>query len=189
LLPCTPARARHLFKSGKAMPIWNKPGRCCVQWCSEQDPENQPLMVGIDPGCRCEKFRVGETTETELHLIVGAPEYRKIALRRMRQARLWRYRAHVQNRRQRTPHIPPAMRICESGRPKQPACDAASPGHAVSPPDPGAMVLLVGLRHRDDARHGRPLFPRPTKEGLRPVLTDAQGFPQADTMKRSLEGY
>ncbi len=46
LMPCTPAKARHLFKSGKARPKWNKLGLCCVQLTYQQEPDNQPLVVG-----------------------------------------------------------------------------------------------------------------------------------------------
>jgi RRXRR protein len=54
LMPCTPAKARHLFKSGKARPKRNKLGLFSVQLCYEQDPDNQPLVVGVDPGSKFE---------------------------------------------------------------------------------------------------------------------------------------
>jgi hypothetical protein len=53
-MPCTPAKARHLFKSGKAKPKRNKLGVFYVQLCYEQEPNNQPLVVGIDPGSKFE---------------------------------------------------------------------------------------------------------------------------------------
>jgi hypothetical protein len=54
LMPCTPAKARHLFKSGKAKPKRNKLGLFYVQLCYEQDPDNQQLVAGVDPGSRFE---------------------------------------------------------------------------------------------------------------------------------------
>jgi RRXRR protein len=53
-MPCTPAKARHLFKSGKARPKRNKLGLFSVQLCYEQDPDNQPLVVRVDPGSKFE---------------------------------------------------------------------------------------------------------------------------------------
>src|SRR5579884_3506805 len=41
LMPCTPAKARHLFKSGKARPKRNKLGLFYVQLTHEQKPDNQ----------------------------------------------------------------------------------------------------------------------------------------------------
>jgi RRXRR protein len=53
-MPCTPAKARHLFKSGKARPKRNKLGVFYVQLCYQQPPDNQPLVVGVDPGSKFE---------------------------------------------------------------------------------------------------------------------------------------
>jgi hypothetical protein len=55
-MPCTPAKARSLLKSGQARPRWNKLGLFMVQLCYEQEPDNQPLVVGIDPGSKFEGF-------------------------------------------------------------------------------------------------------------------------------------
>ncbi|SRR6266851_4827270 len=52
LMPCHPAKARLLFKAGKAKPKWNKLGLFCVQLTYEQEPDNQPLVVGVDPGSK-----------------------------------------------------------------------------------------------------------------------------------------
>ena len=49
-MPCTPAKARSLFKSGKARPKRNKLGLFYVQLCYEQDADNQRLVAGVDPG-------------------------------------------------------------------------------------------------------------------------------------------
>jgi hypothetical protein len=53
-MPCTPGKARHLFKSGKARPKRNKLGLFYVQLSYEQEPEHQPLVLGIDPGSKFE---------------------------------------------------------------------------------------------------------------------------------------
>jgi len=63
-MPCTPAKARHLFKKGLARPKRNKLGLFCVQLCYEQQPDNQPLVVGIDPGSKFEGFSVVGTQDT-----------------------------------------------------------------------------------------------------------------------------
>ncbi|HWZ17582.1 MAG TPA: RRXRR domain-containing protein, partial [Ktedonobacteraceae bacterium] len=44
LMPCTPAKARHLLKNGKARPKRNELGLFYVQLCFEQEPDNQPLV-------------------------------------------------------------------------------------------------------------------------------------------------
>ena len=51
-MPCTPAKARHLFKSGKARPKRNKLGLFYAQLTYEQEPDHQPLVVGVDPGSK-----------------------------------------------------------------------------------------------------------------------------------------
>src|SRR6266566_5144276 len=66
LMPCTPAKARHLFESGKARPKRNKLGLFYVQLCYEQEPANQPLVVGVDPGSKFEGLSVVGTKETVL---------------------------------------------------------------------------------------------------------------------------
>ena len=53
-MPSTPAKARHLFKSGKARPKRDKLGLFYVQLCYEQEPNNQPLVAGVDPGSKFE---------------------------------------------------------------------------------------------------------------------------------------
>jgi hypothetical protein len=62
-MPCTPAKARHLFKSGKARPKRNKLGLFYFQLCYEQNPANQLLVAGIDPDSKFEGFSVVGTKE------------------------------------------------------------------------------------------------------------------------------
>ena len=94
-MPCTPAKARHLLKRGKARPKRNKLGLFYVQLCYEQEPANQPIAVGIDPGSKFEGLSVVGTKETVIHLMVEAPEHVKDAvktrriMRRARRLRRW----------------------------------------------------------------------------------------------------
>jgi RRXRR protein len=116
LMPCTPAKARHLLKSGKAQPRRNKLGIFCVQLCYEQDPANQQMVVGIDPGSTFEGFSVVGTQETVLNLMVEAPEHVKEAvatrhtMRRARRFRKWRRPKRVDNCLKRKSRIPPSTR-------------------------------------------------------------------------------
>ncbi len=116
LMPCTPAKARHLFKSGKARPKRNKLGLFCVQLCYEQEPDNQPLVVGVDPGSMFEGLSVVGTKETVLNLMLEAPDHVKDAvetrrtMRRARRHRKWRRPKRFANRLNRKQRIPPSTR-------------------------------------------------------------------------------
>jgi hypothetical protein len=116
LMPCTPAKARSLLKSGKARPKWNKLGLFMVQLCYEQEPDNQPLVVGIDPGSKFEGFSVVGSQDTVLNLMVEAPEHVKDAvqarrtMRRARRHRKWRRPKRFDNRLNRKKRIPPSTR-------------------------------------------------------------------------------
>src|SRR6476469_1731246 len=87
LMPCTPAKARHLFRSGKARPKRNKLGLFYVQLCYAQEPNHQPLVVGIDPGSKFEGFSVVGTKDTVLNLMVEAPDHVKKAVEMRRTMR------------------------------------------------------------------------------------------------------
>src|SRR5204863_4672245 len=95
-MACTPGKARHLFKGGTARPRWNKLGLFFVQLCYEQEPNTQPLVVGIDPGSKFEGFSIVGTRETVTNLMVEAPTHIKDAvetrriMRRARRYRKWR---------------------------------------------------------------------------------------------------
>src|SRR6266478_3703420 len=116
LMPCTPAKARHLFKSGKARPKRNKLGLFYVQLCYEQEPDNQPLVVGVDPGSKFEGFSVVGTKDTVVNLMVEAPDHAKEAvetrrtMRRARRFRKWRRPKRFDNRLGRKQRIPPSTR-------------------------------------------------------------------------------
>lgn len=115
-MPCTPAKARSLFKSGKARPKRNKLGLFYAQLCYEQEPENQPLIAGIDPGSKFEGWSVVGTQDTVLHLMVEAPDHVKDAvevrrtMRRARRHRKWRRPKRWSNRLNRKKRIPPSTR-------------------------------------------------------------------------------
>jgi hypothetical protein len=115
-MPCTPAKARHLFSSGKARPKRNKLGLFYVQLCYEQEPSHQPLVVGIDPGSKFEGFSVVGTKETVVNLMAQAPNHIKDALetrrtmRRARRFRKWRRPKRFNNRLSRKQRIAPSTR-------------------------------------------------------------------------------
>lgn len=115
-MPCTPAKARHLLKQGLARPKWSKLGVFCVQLTYEQDPSNQPLVVGVDPGSKWEGFSVVGSKDTVLNLMVEAPSHVKEAIetrrtmRRARRKRLWRRPKRFSNRQSRKKRLPPSTR-------------------------------------------------------------------------------
>src|SRR5437016_6382887 len=115
-MPCTPAKARHLFKGGLARPKRNKLGLFYVQLCYQQQPDNQSLTVGIDPGSAFEGFSVVGTRDTVVNLMVEAPDHVKEAvegrrtMRRTRRSRKWRRPKRFDNRLNRKKRIPPSTR-------------------------------------------------------------------------------
>jgi len=116
LMPCTPAKACHLFKSGKARPKRNKLGLFYVQLCYEQEPNNQILVAGVDPGSKFEGYSVVGTKDTVLNLMVEAPDHVKgvveirRTMRRARRHRMWRRPRRFDNRLNRKKRIPPSTR-------------------------------------------------------------------------------
>src|SRR5436853_904903 len=116
LMPCTPAKARHLFKSGKAKPKRNKLGLFYVQLIYEQEPDNQQLVAGVDPGSKFEGYSVVGTKETVLNLMVEAPDHVKDGvqtrrtMRRARRSRKWRRPKRFDNRLGGKKRIPPSTR-------------------------------------------------------------------------------
>ncbi|GIV97766.1 MAG: hypothetical protein KatS3mg057_2423 [Herpetosiphonaceae bacterium] len=117
LMPCTPAKARHLLRQGKARPKWDKLGIFYVQLTYEQEPSNQPLVVGVDPGSTFEGYSVVGTQDTVLNLMAEAPTHVKDAVevrRTMRRARRhrtkWRRPSRNNNRLAGKRRIPPSTR-------------------------------------------------------------------------------
>jgi len=116
LMPCTAPKARALLKSGKARPKRNKRGLFYLQLTYDQEPENQRLVVGIDPGSRYEGFSVVGTTKSVCNLMSEAPTHVKKAvetrrtLRRARRFRLWRRPCRCRNRLAGAHRLPPSTR-------------------------------------------------------------------------------
>jgi hypothetical protein len=115
-MPCTAPKARALLKAGKAHPKRNKLGLFYLQLTYDQEPANQRLVVGIDPGSKFEGFSVVGTTETVGNLMVEAPTQVKKAvethrsMRRARRFRLWRRPCRSQNRTAHRHRLPPSTR-------------------------------------------------------------------------------
>jgi RRXRR protein len=116
LMPCTPPKARALLKAGKARPKRNKLGLFYIQLTYAQEPSNQQLVVGIDPGSSFEGYSVVGTKETVCNLMVEAPTHVKHdvetrrRMRRARRFRLWRRPCRSHNRLARTHRLPPSTR-------------------------------------------------------------------------------
>src|SRR6266581_7669324 len=116
LMPCVPAYARLLFKSGKAKPKRNKLGLFYLQLCYEQEPDNQPLVAGVDPGSKFEGLSVVGTKDTVVNLMAEAPDHVKDAvetrqtMRRARRLRKWRRPKRFDNRLSSKQSIPPSTR-------------------------------------------------------------------------------
>jgi RRXRR protein len=115
-MPCTPFKARHLLKSGLARPKRNKLGLFFIQLTYEQEPNNQPLVVGLDPGSTFEGFSIVGQKDTVANLMVQAPDHVKAAIetrrsmRRARRSRKWRRPKRCDNRLNRKNRIPPSTR-------------------------------------------------------------------------------
>lgn len=116
LMPCTPPKARALLKAGQARPKRNKLGLFYLQLLYEQEPGNQPLIIGIDPGSKFEGYSVVGSQDTVLNLMAEAPTHVKAALetrrtmRRARRFRKWRRPARNQNRLAGGKRLPPSTR-------------------------------------------------------------------------------
>ncbi len=116
LMPCTPAKARHLLKSRKARPRRNKLGLFYVQLTYRQEPENQPFVAGIDPGSKFEGYSVVGKKDTVLNLMAEAHNHVKEAvevrrtMRRARRHRKWRRPKRFDNRQKGKDRIPPSTR-------------------------------------------------------------------------------
>jgi len=105
-----------LLKESKARPKRNKLGLFYLQLTYEQEPDNQPLVVGVDPGSSFEGYSVVGTKNTVLNLMVEAPTHVKDAvetrrtMRRARRFRKWRRPQRSNNRLNGKKRIPPSTR-------------------------------------------------------------------------------
>lgn len=117
LMPTTPARARLLLKQGKARPYWNKLGIFCIILTYQVPPDNQQLVIGIDPGSSFEGWSIVGTQETVLNGMSETPKHVKKAvetrrtMRRSRRSRnCWRRPERFRNRLKNRSSIPPSTR-------------------------------------------------------------------------------
>jgi hypothetical protein len=116
LMPCRPAKGRHLLKQGKAVARRCKLGMFYLQLTYEREPDNQTLVVGVDPGSKFEGFSVVGTRETVLNAMSEAPTHVKKAIevrrnmRRARRFRKWRRPARNHNRLKNSSRVPPSTR-------------------------------------------------------------------------------
>jgi RRXRR protein len=117
LMPCHPAKARRRLAQGKAQARWSKLGLFYIQLTWEQEPHNQPLAVGVDPGATYEGYAVVGKKDTILNLMAEAPTHVTGAvqvrrtMRRARRARRCRRRpARFHNRLAGHRRIPPSTR-------------------------------------------------------------------------------
>ena len=101
---------------GRAKPKRNKLGLFYVQLRYEQEPDNQPLVAGVDPGSKFEGYSVVGAKDTVLNLMVEAPDHVKDTvetrrtMRRARRHRKWRRPKRFDNRLNRKKRIPPSTR-------------------------------------------------------------------------------
>jgi len=116
LMPCLPVKARHLIKAGQAKPKRSKLGIFYIELTYTVEPNNQPLVVGVDPGSCYEGYSVAGTQDTVLNIMAEAPKHVKDAVasrRNMRRARrhrkTWR-RPCRENRLCHQIRIPPSTR-------------------------------------------------------------------------------
>src|SRR5215469_3701391 len=115
-MPCTPPKARALLNAGKARPKRNKLGLFYLHLAYAQDPSNQRLVVGIDPGACFEGFSVVGTTDTVCTFMSETPTHVKQAvatrrtLRRARRFRLGRRPCRFQIRHAGRHRLPSSTR-------------------------------------------------------------------------------
>ena len=102
LMPTTPAKARMLLKTGKARPYWNKLGIFCVILTYSVEPNNQTIVMGIDPGSRFEGYSVTGTKETVLNGMSEAVTHVKKAVEQRRVMRKARRHRNCRRRKCKT---------------------------------------------------------------------------------------
>lgn len=71
LMPCHPARARKLVRSGRALRRFSK-GLFCIHLCDRADGATQPVACGIDPGSKKEGLTVKSASHTFLNIQADA---------------------------------------------------------------------------------------------------------------------
>jgi len=123
LMPCHPARARELIRSGRALRRFSK-GVFYIWLLDRKDGHTQPVAVGIDPGSKKEGFSIKSESHTYLNIQSDAVNWVKGTVetrRNMRGARRFRNTPCRANRKNRARGgIPPStkarwqwkLRIC-----------------------------------------------------------------------------
>ena len=116
LMPCKPAKARHLLKSGKAKVVSVNPFTIRLKFANTH--YTQPLVIGIDPGFKTLGVSVRKVnsnvvvyaSETNLKQDIKKKLTRKKTYRRNRRNRKTRYRqARFLNRTRASGWIPPSL--------------------------------------------------------------------------------
>ena len=114
LMPTSPVRARMLLKRGAAKPYRNKLGIFCIILQREVTPNNQQIVVGIDPGSKFEGWSVVGTKQTILNGTSGAPYWVKDAvevrrnMRRRRRGDIRRRPCRIEFRNKNKTTLPPS---------------------------------------------------------------------------------
>jgi len=113
LMPCTPAKARHLLRDGKAKVVSRKPFTIQLLWDCEQN--TQSVSLGLDPGYATVGF---SAVTAKKELVSGEVKLRtdvskKLTERRMyrrnRRSRLWYRPVRFLNRRRPKGWLPPSI--------------------------------------------------------------------------------
>jgi hypothetical protein len=115
LMPCHPARARELVRSGRAVRRHDR-GLFYIRLVDRADGATQPIAVGIDPGSKKEAFAVKSEAHTYLNIQANAVTWvseRMDVKRDMRHSRRGRntpYRECRPNRGVKKGWLPPSTR-------------------------------------------------------------------------------
>lgn len=118
LMPCKPAKARKLLEFGQAVGKCNKLGVFYIQLnYVVENPNNQRIVIGIDPGSKWEGYSVNGEKETVINIMSEATDGKWIKkkletrrnMRRARRSRKWR-RPIRSNRLKGKDRIPPSTR-------------------------------------------------------------------------------
>jgi hypothetical protein len=117
-MPCTPPKARHLLKAGHAKARRCKLGIFYIQLVYEvPEPNNQQIVVGVDPGSTYEGYSVVGTKDTVLNIMAEAPthvkkvvEVRRTMRRARRHRKCWRRPCRSDNRQRNRLRLPPSTR-------------------------------------------------------------------------------
>ena len=116
LMPCRPAKARHLLKQGRAEVVKRKPFTIRLLWDCETN--TQPITLGIDPGQTIGFSAVVDNGTTKRELISGELKLRsdisklldqRRNYRNSRRSRLWHREPRFDNRKQRKGRFPPSI--------------------------------------------------------------------------------